>query len=942
MRFLNTAAILLVSGLTWAHSPALAHVSGGEVELPEGGTLHELRITRISAFTVAQGITQPAVCGSTFACFQDEIHLPVVIDFSTGEIAIDATEILDENEAVVRMLFNTQSGPAELTFEPPCVNPDGCAGGTPIYLGTIDTAGNISFPSIGLSFDLFGFSPVTAFTASMGTGTTVDPADVGTEAQGEPLDFTTGNVVLEGVEFLPAPVVGTILQVNRIEAQIIPVPVPPVASRTLLRCQKKIQKEGAGFVKSKQRSLTRCFVALIACAFLDASGAGAGAGCVSDGVETCNKSVANIAKAELRLTEKILKSCSDPILAPNLVATRRGLGFGVNGVQCDAFGLGLGTKDSIADCILARLECSVEEMVALLEPRAGEVLAANGFGAFVDPNGCIPLLADGDAPSGSADNVLKCQSRLGKEGAKLVRTKQKALQKCISAKLRCELLDEIDGLEGVAHDECHAKADRTCTKSVARIDTAVAKFEDKIAKGCRFFSTIEAGLAIPELEPVCGTELPDRAAWVECLRTKLECAAEGVARSVEPRAEDVFADPNGGASALLDRFVCLTPSCGNGIVEEGEDCDPLFPNPDCSECSNVVCGDGIKDDVEECEDGNTDPGDGCSPTCTLECGNGVLDLNELCDDGDSHGGDGCSSDCRSDETCGNGIVDTLVGEVCEVCSVDCRSDLSCGNGVIDAGEGCDDGNTTPGDGCDASCAFEACSFSSVAALGTRTFSIDVTTTVSGQFISIFPLSFPIANITFTSGDFDFIASATDATGTAGVTLSSDVIVAQTNLAGGIQCLKFEAAGTIGSLHCCGGYAVGVSRTRDSNVGGLGGNGPSITLTEIGGGGPGDLLMAFQMSTSGAETPAGCATATYGSTFTQYWTTGLATGRVVQAAPFNPNNPTVEFTTSGQAFDCSSWTTTDDVGALVTPDTALNFIPGTDGGLLTIYEDEGGN
>jgi cysteine-rich repeat protein len=34
-------------------------------------------------------------------------------------------------------------------------------------------------------------------------------------------------------------------------------------------------------------------------------------------------------------------------------------------------------------------------------------------------------------------------------------------------------------------------------------------------------------------------------------------------------------------------------------------------------------------------------------------------------------------------------------------------DVSCGNGLIDSGEACDDGNTTPGDGCDEACRLEA-------------------------------------------------------------------------------------------------------------------------------------------------------------------------------------------------------------------------------------------
>ncbi len=72
-----------------------------------------------------------------------------------------------------------------------------------------------------------------------------------------------------------------------------------------------------------------------------------------------------------------------------------------------------------------------------------------------------------------------------------------------------------------------------------------------------------------------------------------------------------------------------------------------------------------------------DDGDGCA-TRTIEsgachggacrpiaCGDGVVDRGEVCDDGNTVGGDGCSADCRSDETCGNDIVDLIVGEQCD-------------------------------------------------------------------------------------------------------------------------------------------------------------------------------------------------------------------------------------------------------------------------------------
>ena len=62
----------------------------------------------------------------------------------------------------------------------------------------------------------------------------------------------------------------------------------------------------------------------------------------------------------------------------------------------------------------------------------------------------------------------------------------------------------------------------------------------------------------------------------------------------------------------------------------------------------VVCGDGIVEDGEQCDDGNTVDGDGCSSTCTIEacCGDGIVEPGEECDDGNNTSGDGCSADCH--------------------------------------------------------------------------------------------------------------------------------------------------------------------------------------------------------------------------------------------------------------------------------------------------------
>lgn len=63
--------------------------------------------------------------------------------------------------------------------------------------------------------------------------------------------------------------------------------------------------------------------------------------------------------------------------------------------------------------------------------------------------------------------------------------------------------------------------------------------------------------------------------------------------------------------------------------------------------------------------------------------------------------------------CGDSITDTEFGEDCDdggesaTCNANCTTSV-CGDGELNvtAGEQCDDLNTTPGDGCDASCLIE--------------------------------------------------------------------------------------------------------------------------------------------------------------------------------------------------------------------------------------------
>lgn len=64
------------------------------------------------------------------------------------------------------------------------------------------------------------------------------------------------------------------------------------------------------------------------------------------------------------------------------------------------------------------------------------------------------------------------------------------------------------------------------------------------------------------------------------------------------------------------------------------------------------------------------------------CGNGIVETGEECDDGNTTGGDDCSATCLLE------------------------MQTNCGNNLIDVGEECDDGNTLAGDGCSDVCLLE--------------------------------------------------------------------------------------------------------------------------------------------------------------------------------------------------------------------------------------------
>lgn len=117
--------------------------------------------------------------------------------------------------------------------------------------------------------------------------------------------------------------------------------------------------------------------------------------------------------------------------------------------------------------------------------------------------------------------------------------------------------------------------------------------------------------------------------------------------------------PNHWLRCSFDTSECL---CGNGVLDEGEECD-----------GNIIPG--------ACTDHGFEGGElGCTNFCEIDtsqctqCGNGVREGIEECDDGNFVNGDGCNEQCMR-EYCGdnqcNFDSNTNTFETCTSCQVDC-------------------------------------------------------------------------------------------------------------------------------------------------------------------------------------------------------------------------------------------------------------------------------
>jgi C1A family cysteine protease len=166
-------------------------------------------------------------------------------------------------------------------------------------------------------------------------------------------------------------------------------------------------------------------------------------------------------------------------------------------------------------------------------------------------------------------------------------------------------------------------------------------------------------------------------------------------------------DPCGqGTVCNEETDTCDLPDCGNGVCDQGEDCNSCpgdcpsgSGSGDCSACFKGVC-DGNCHPVKEgpdCAD--------CSPGWC--CGDGVCEGDE--------DGYNCAIDCGAPPVCGNFVCDP--GEDPCNCPGDCgappSTETDCGDGIDNDCDGptdCDDGDCSGDPACSCLAKGEVCDY----------------------------------------------------------------------------------------------------------------------------------------------------------------------------------------------------------------------------------------
>ena len=170
------------------------------------------------------------------------------------------------------------------------------------------------------------------------------------------------------------------------------------------------------------------------------------------------------------------------------------------------------------------------------------------------------------------------------------------------------------------------------------------------------------------------------------------------------------------ARISLAALLLVVVACGDNVRPAQQDAGP---GVEPARCGNFKLETG-----EQCDDGDVGLDEFCDPLCQLTCGNGVVNdtVGELCDTGIATGAGACPASCNDNQACTTDILDGSActancvhsaitgaadGDGCCPAGANANNDndcsANCGNGILETGEICDTGITAGAGACPATC-----------------------------------------------------------------------------------------------------------------------------------------------------------------------------------------------------------------------------------------------
>jgi hypothetical protein len=510
------------------------------------------------------------------------------------------------------------------------------------------------------------------------------------------------------------------------------------ASADPVKCERTIAKASQKFVDEKAKALQKCEDEIAAGALTPDTD------CHAD-----SSTAKSIQRALMKLTTDIAKDCGgrDKTCGTSDDDALSGIGWGATTV-CPNFENGSCTN-AIANCqdIVSCLNCVGEAAVDQAITLYYGDLATDAFGT--------------NSP------VNKCQRSIGKETTKFLRSKSKALAQCWDARLKGKhsnpCPDPGDGQAATSIRKAEQKKVENICKACGGADKICGTSDDLTPADIGFVSTCP-DVTVPGAPSSCARPVEDLADIVACVDCVTEFKVDCVDRLAVPGLASYPPECNAGASTTTTTSSTTTSTtlvtCGNGVVDPGEPCDPTSPTGaflcEPGETCSATCMCVPPSTTTTTTEASTTTTE--APTTTTEaptttttsstttttqpnlCGNGMVDPGEPCDPTSPGGaflcepGQTCSAECTCVSPSTTTTAPTTTTEApttttevptttteaptttTEAVTTTTSSSTTsttapnlCGNGMVDPGEPCDPSSPggaflcNPGETCSAEC-----------------------------------------------------------------------------------------------------------------------------------------------------------------------------------------------------------------------------------------------